>query len=272
MHRFTIHGSRGSMPVWGSDFQACGGATSCYSLETDEGLIVIDAGTGISQLANKLASGFSKPVTILFSHLHLDHIMGLPFFDLLYRSGIDITLMGDPGRETDWKTDLGRIMRKPYWPVDLEAVRASVTFVDLPSDANETTVYGTRVSWTPVWHPQGCVAYRLETPQANIVVATDIEYGHETLDDGFISFCQPGDILIHDAQYTEDELERFTGFGHTCWRRAANTASETQASRLYLTHHAPTRTDAEVEELVGKARELFADTQAACDGQIILDA
>ncbi len=107
MHRFIIRGTRGTIPACGQEFTKYGGNTTCFSLETDEGMVVFDAGTGIMAVGADLASRPTMPpVTILFTHFHLDHVIGLPCFSAIYDRNAQVTFMADGNRDDDWRAAL----------------------------------------------------------------------------------------------------------------------------------------------------------------------
>ena len=125
MHRFVIRGTRGTIPVCGQEFVRHGGHTTCFSLHHEQGVVIIDAGTGITSVGSEI-SACSKvpPICLLFTHFHLDHIVGLPCFAPLYDGHAKIKIMADPKLETEWKKTLTNFMAKPYWPVRLGEVDA----------------------------------------------------------------------------------------------------------------------------------------------------
>jgi ribonuclease BN (tRNA processing enzyme) len=260
------------MPVWGRQFEQVGGMTSCYSLETPDGLIIVDAGSGIQNLTASLdREAAGKPITLLFTHLHLDHIMGLPFCDYLYNSNAGITIMGDGSRNDDWTGHVKQIMDRPYWPVNLEESGAKVEFQNLPSDTNSMTLYGVEISWTHVWHPQTCLAFRFKTPNHDLVIATDIENGDPDMQAAFQEFATGCEYLIYDAQYTPEEYPDYTGWGHSTWEHAVQAAKDCGARKLYLTHHSPRRTDEEINQLVKDASQAFPGTHAAAEGMTLFE-
>ena len=271
-HTFRIRGVRGSSPACGSEFVRHGGHTTCFSLETDEGAIVFDAGTGIALLEADLGDAApSRPIHLFFTHFHLDHLMGLPSFSPLYRAGQSLTMWGDPARLPPWQAGVRTFLAPPYWPIELARSPARISLCDLPSDATSVEILGIRISWCPVWHPQTCLAYRIETPSAGIVIATDHECGDAALDARFLRFCRKADFLIYDAQYTPDEYARRRGWGHSTWQDGAAIAREAGVRELLLTHHDSRRTDSQIDELVSQARRIFPRTRAASDNLTLID-
>jgi len=268
MATFTIHGARGSYPVDGAAYGRYGGSTSCFSLETAQGLLVVDAGTGIAALGDELDRRPAlPPITILLTHLHLDHIVGVPSFKPLLKKGASVTFMADSGVGGDWRRMLTTIAGKPLWPVDLLEFGAAIRFEDLP--AGPFTRYGVRILRCPVWHPQGCVSYRLEADGRAIIVATDREHGDAALDAGFLPLCRGADVLIHDAQYTPEEYLSRKGWGHSTWEDGARVAAASGVKRLILVSHDPGRSDDAVDRIVAQAQQVFPKTVAGAERMIV---
>lgn len=270
MTKFIIHGARGGMPVCGRDFVKYGGATSCFSLRTKQGLLVIDAGTGILALADALArESRLPPITFVFTHFHLDHVIGLPFFKPIYRRNAKITIMGSAAREDDWRTSLRTIVSRPYWPVELPPFGGSFQGCDLPGTEGEKEIYGIRLAWLAVSHPQQCLALRLQMPGCSVVIATDREQGGRREDKKFLEFCRGTDFLIFDGQYTAAEYPAHRGWGHSTWQEGVKVAQAVKARQLIITHHDTHRTDKQLDALVKQARRLFPRTRAASSGMVL---
>jgi ribonuclease BN (tRNA processing enzyme) len=275
MNYFTIHGARGSHPVSGGRYRRYGGHTSCFSLETPSGLLIIDAGSGLASLSNELAQRTTlPPITILFTHFHIDHLLGLTAFKPLLRKDAHITLMADASQARDWRRALTTITGKPFWPLGLLESGATIRLEDLPRRGRSEIMgplqlYGIDISWCPVWHPQRCVSYRLTLGGQSIVLGTDREQGEAHLDPVFQAFCQGADVLIHDAQYTPEEHASRPGWGHSTWEEGARLAAAMQAQQLILTSHDPSRSDEEIDRLVEQAKRVFARTRAAKEEMIV---
>ncbi|MFC1461562.1 MBL fold metallo-hydrolase [Verrucomicrobiota bacterium] len=296
MNKFTIHGARGTMPISGREFLKYGGKTTCFSLETDQGVIIVDAGTGIVSLSDTLRQGpDGPPITILFMHFHLDHVIGLPVFVPLYDSQACITLMADANRVDDWQTSLQTIAGAPYWPLNLMKFGSHIQFHSLqdhgaPSQApgcrqasgaqtdaqlkeqtGEMELYGTHISWCRVQHPQQCLAFRIKTPESCIVIATDREHGSKKLDECFLEFCRDADFLIYDAQYTPEEYPAHKGWGHGTWLEGTQLVKDAHVRELILTHHDQLRQDAEIDDMVSRARKVFPKTRGAHAGMVLTE-
>lgn len=269
---FTIHGARGSQPVSGKAFQRYGGYTSCYSLKTPSGLIVLDAGSGIASLGRVLAQQRNFPaIDIFFTHVHLDHILGLPAFEPLYRRGAKITLWGDGTRSGKWIEAIRAVMGRPIWPVSIREAGAAVSFQNLPWRQSHLMRYGVDVSWCRLEHPQSSVSYKLRTDGRTLVLATDREHGNKKMDSAFLDFCRGADILIHDAQYLPAEYRRkYHGWGHSTWKDVARLAKEASVQELILTHHDPRREDRNIDAIVRQAKRIFSRTRAAGEDMVLM--
>lgn len=265
---FIILGARGTMPVSGKSFEKYGGRTTCFCLKTDEGLIIIDAGTGISLLDEKQDEEL-LPATMFFTHFHLDHILALPFLRRIDNQKSSLKLMADSSRPTDWRSALMNLFAPPYWPVAITKIAAGLEFNDLPVGASTFELYGVRISWCPLFHPQGSLAYRIETDDKSVAVVTDHECGDAKLDEILLRFCANVDYLIYDAQYTPAELTTHRGWGHSSWAEGADIAAKAGVGELILTHHDYKRRDDEIDAIVEHARRRFPTTRAAGERMVL---
>ncbi len=261
-------GVRGSIAVSGARYARTGGNTTCVEVVHDGERLILDGGTGLRGLGEAL--GFA-PVraTLLFSHLHWDHIQGVPFFTPAFHPDSDLTFAGI-ARETGCLRDaLALQMRPPQFPVGLEMLRGARRFVDLPGmDVHEFGPF--RVTPLEQHHPDGVVAYRVEAGGRALVFATDTEHGGAP-DGRLIALTEGADLLVHDAQYTPDEYEGRAGpprrgWGHSMWTEAVEVAVRAAASRVALFHHDPARDDDAVAVIEADARRRFAGAFAAREG------
>ena len=261
---FTIHGARGTMAVSGRAFNRYGGATTCFSLATGQGILIVDAGTGIIALGDQLMRQSDlPPITIMFTHFHLDHVIGLPLFKPLYRQGASITLMADPHRKENWPDCLRTLVAPPFWPLDLRRFGAAIRFQPLPRRNRRMRAYGVEIAWHPLRHPQQCLAYRLSIQKRSLIIATDHELDADAANGAFTDFCRGASVLIADAQYTPAEYSTQRGWGHGTWAACARLAAAAGVGKLILTHHDRRRRDSQIDRLVRQARRLFPATRAA---------
>lgn len=261
-------GVRGSIPTPQAGMLGVGGNTSCVEVRAPDGtVLVLDAGTGIRALGYALAAeAAGEPMTIhvVLSHFHWDHLQGLPFFAPLFSPSHDVRFYA--------VTDDGRLDRLlhgqmcfPYFPVPFDDLAASTATVSL-REGEAFDVGPMTVRPFPVNHPQGAHGFRIECGGATLVYATDYEHGLPSFDAGLREAVRGADVLISDAQYTPDEYRLRTGWGHTTWEKAALLARDADVGRLYLFHHDPAHDDAALGRICDCARDVFAPSHLACEG------
>lgn len=262
-------GVRGSIAVSGSRFARTGGNTTCVEIEHEGHRLILDGGTGLRGLGEQWGYRPLK-ATLLFSHLHWDHIQGVPFFTPAFHPDSDLTFLG-PARDSGGvRGALALQMRPPQFPIGLEALVGARRFVDFagsrPFDVGPFTV-------TPCEqdHPDGVVVYRIEAGGRSVVFATDTEHGGERIDGALVDLARGADLLIHDAQYTTAEYRgeggpARRGWGHSTWDEAVEVARRAGAARLALFHHDPTRSDDAVDAIEARAQRVMAPAFAAREG------
>ena len=269
--RIVCYGTRGSIPVSGPDYVEFGGNTTCLLIDHPAAINVgiLDAGTGIRPLGKRILEDErlrKKPIAIAFSHFHWDHIQGLPFFGPAWEEGRKIGIHA-PGKDRgveDLREIFARQMGDVYFPVTLEHMPAELDF--LVSEGEEVSQFPrARVLARRHRHPGGAYSFRLEAFGKVVVFSTDIEHGR-SLDEEAIEFARGADLLIHDAQYTSEELEERRGWGHSSYAQAIECAERAEVSRLILTHHDPDHDDAFLRQAEEWCRERFAECRLARDG------
>ena len=261
--RATIWGARGSLATPGEATVGFGGNTPCIEVRTPEGgLLVLDAGTGIKQLGAALEH--DRPVHVLLTHLHLDHVEGLRFFAPLWRPGAEVHIWGPASVGQSLKERIARTFSPPLFPLDLADVPARVSFHDVPDRTWE--LEGVRIDAETVLHPGPTLGFRLSFSDRTIAYIPDHEpvRGVELagVEPRYVSgraLAQDVDLLFHDAQLTESEYQARVGWGHSSVAHAVEFAHRSNARRLVLFHHDPGRSDEEMDALVERACELWND-------------
>ncbi len=261
-------GVRGSMPVSGTDKNKYGGHTLCSCLmNSDSEWIIIDAGTGLKKLGERLQSqGGERPldIHILLTHFHLDHITGLPFFAPLYFSNATIHFFAPVSPEETEKY-LSGIMAGRYFPLDFKETSSKKSFTKIPP--KKFAIGSAGISHCALNHPQGSVSYRIEENGKAIVYATDTEHPEDGVDRNLVSFARKADILIYDAMFTREEYESGRkGWGHSTWLEGTKIARAADVRTLYLSHFNPDHSDKQIDEIVSLARKKFTHTLGAKEG------
>jgi phosphoribosyl 1,2-cyclic phosphodiesterase len=245
--RVVLGGVRGTAPVSHPDFSHFGGATTCVLVADRTGhRIVLDAGTGLQSLAPDFENrqGRTAPL-LLLTHYHLDHLMGLPGFPLLYDADAEIIIAAPLREGIGAQTAVERLIAAPFWPVGF---RARQRYLVLPQVSGDKPFrYGPfEVRWCAVHHHNGCHAYRIDEPDSgrSLVFATDLEWAASNAAErqSLLALCRsprPLDLLIMDGQFDSATGARFRGWGHSTWQEAVEVARAAAARHLVVTHHAP---------------------------------
>jgi phosphoribosyl 1,2-cyclic phosphodiesterase len=260
--RLTVWGCRGSVPTPGPETVRYGGNTSCVEVRFEDGtVIVLDAGTGIRELGVELLRRGVERINLCLTHLHLDHLEGLRFFGPLWEDEIVIDIWGPPSPVSHLQDRIARAFSPPLFPVELGDVPAQVTFRDIPR--RPWTIGGARLVAEAVAHPGPTVGYRIENASGVVAYIPDHEPAltgslatreREWISGGAVA--ADADVLLHDAQYFEDEYEERVGWGHSSVDDAVAFTRAVGARRLVLFHHEPRHDDELLERLEARARAL----------------
>jgi ribonuclease BN (tRNA processing enzyme) len=258
----TIWGCRGSLPTPGPRTLGFGGNTSCVSVELDDqALLVLDAGTGIHELGLRVEPGDARPIHLCLTHLHLDHLEGLRFFEPLWRAESEIHIWGPPSPVSSLFERIARSFSPPLFPIELSDVPCSLSFHDVPS--GEWRVGPARLCAAPVIHPGPTLGFRIDCGGRTLAYIPDHEPFLGGDDDDRAPDWLSGypvaadvDVLLHDAQFTAEEYASRVGWGHSSVDQTVRYARAAGARRLVLFHHDPLRSDAELAALRDRAAEL----------------
>jgi phosphoribosyl 1,2-cyclic phosphodiesterase len=249
---------RGSTPVSGDEFARVGGHTSCLAVARDDApVLLLDAGTGLQPLARAF-TGAPFRGTILLSHLHWDHVQGLPFFPPADRDDAEVTLVqpaqGDP------LATLARAMSPPHFPIPPDGLRGSWKFVGI--DPGTHDFEGFEVMAREVEHKGGrAFGYRVSDDRASFAYVPD---AIDDNDDAIIALARDVDVFVRGAPFVTSESTRARDFGHGTAEHAVEVAERAGAQRLVLTHHGPVRSDDEVAAIAARL-----GVEAASEGLVL---
>lgn len=268
----AFHGVRGSTPCSCPTLARYGGNTSCISIETEgQEPIILDLGTGLRMFGTCCEHG-GMTAHALLTHLHWDHVQGLPFFAPLHHPDTSLTVYGPGDGSAESLADcMARFMAPPFFPITASDLPGSVSFVDT-LDA-DFSIGQTAVMARSIPHTGPTAGFRIERNGVSIAYLPDHQ---EPIDDktyvapGALELCRDVDVLIHDAQLTADEFAKKSHWGHSTPAYALEVARQSGAKTLVLFHHDPSHDDDAVDVICEETQQLAAadgiDVVAAIEG------
>jgi phosphoribosyl 1,2-cyclic phosphodiesterase len=269
--KVTFWGTRGSVAAPGRDTARYGGNTSCVEVVGEDGTrLVLDAGTGIRALGSALPADQTR-VDVLLSHLHLDHIQGLGFFAPLFNPRMEVHIWGPASTTLDLRSRLMRYLSAPLFPVPLRDLPCKLVLHEVPSATMRVGSF--EIDSTLISHPGPTVGYRITGPEGVVAYLSDHE---PAMGDTRLrlpaewtsgqALAQNADLLIHDAQYTDEEYAQRVGWGHSSVAHAIQFATLARAKHLVPFHHDPAHSDAMIDQIIEdatrEARPAFRVTPA----------
>lgn len=276
--KIRFWGVRGSFAMCGSDFLRYGGNTTSVELVTDDKhRLLIDLGTGATELAKHLMSSeFGKgkgTLPILLSHTHLDHIQGLPFFTPFFIKGNRIRILGAaPLSGISLEATLQNQLSPHYSPLNgLENLAAGVS-IETITPGTTIALPGFEVVTAAVPHgSMWTTAYRIGADGKTVAFLSDVEYPR--IDDPLpeaVALAHDADLLIHDAMVADHDYEMRKGWGHSPARAGVIVAERARAKKLALFHHSPDATDDMIDEVVKRtAARIAVPVIAAAEGDYL---
>ena len=270
---WRLWGTRGSTPIANARFLRHGGNTSCFEVRCGEEVIVIDAGSGIRELGNDLMQQpGGKKIHLFIGHTHWDHIQGFPFFAPAYVPGNEIHIYAAHGFGKELEAIFRGQLDRDYFPVDLEEMQARIRFHVLAE--NPVQIGRAKIFWDYTNHPGATIGFRVETPGKRMAYITDNEFlkgylgnpvevrGDSPLMKAFqkmVAFVAGSDLLISEAQYTNEEYVKKVGWGHSSVTNACVLAAQADVRRWLVTHHDPTHDDEFLDRKLNLTRQILAN-------------
>ena len=262
-------GVRGSIACPGPQTARYGGNTSCIEVRSGGKLFIFDTGSGVRQLGAALMRGeHPRDFDLFYTHTHLDHCHGLPFFAPAYdgRNRIRVWaghLKPDAGTIA---AVLGKMMAPPLFPVPMDIFNAKLDFNDFTAGELLTPHPGVTLRTGSLNHPNRATGYRLEHGGKVFAYITDTEHEPGRLDNNVLQLVERADLMVYDATYTDDEFPAHKNWGHSTWQEGVRLANAAQVKTLALFHHDPDHDDAFMERVAAEAAAARPGTIVAYEG------
>ncbi|MEM9733610.1 MAG: MBL fold metallo-hydrolase [Pseudomonadota bacterium] len=272
-------GARGTLASNAEDTARYGGNTACVEVRLGKQSLILDAGSGLRVLGDKIMKRAAKarkkgkavpPIHLFFSHCHYDHISGLPFFAPFFDPKAEVHLysghLEGPDKTKRMVTDY---MAAPFFPVGPEVFSAKLAYHDFEPGDVLTPFEGVKLTTLSLDHHNGCVGYRVDFDGRSICYITDTTHVPGKPDQGILNLIHGSELMIYDATYTDEEFPQFWNFGHSTWEEGVRLAKAAGVKRYAIFHHRPSRCDDALDDIQAACRKVFPKSWAAREGQKI---
>jgi phosphoribosyl 1,2-cyclic phosphodiesterase len=265
-----LWGVRGSTPTPGPSTLRYGGETTCFEIHAGDDIFMIDCGSGARNLGMELHARPPAEYDLFFTHTHLDHICGLPFFTPAYDDRFSINAWAGHFADSSGLMDIiCRIMSPPIFPVAANTLRA-VTFRNFRAGGEIERKGAARLTTVALNHPGGATGYRIAHEGKSICVITDHEHGDAEVDRAVRRFVEGADVMIYDAMYTDEEYARYAGWGHSTWQKGVELGLEAGISQVVLHHHDPRRSDDALDAIGEEASRRHPGAVVGREGMVVV--
>ncbi len=249
-------GVRGSVPSPGPTTTRYGGNTSCVSITVDNKILILDAGTGMRNLGSAIIGQPELEIFVVVTHSHWDHIQGFPFFTPIYQPDRPVHMFPTLHKKNVVLSSLIDQMDGAHFPITPDQVPSNFNFVtENPLEFLESN--GFHLEMVPMNHPGKAFGYKITIDDKIICYFTDNEidppYEKSIELNELTNQCRNADILIHDAQYTEDDMPLKHGWGHSLISQVTELGKSAEVKNLVYYHHDPERTDDLLDKELEKA-------------------
>ncbi len=263
-------GTRGSLPMPGPDTVVYGGNTCCVEVRLGTRLFVVDAGSGFEPAGRAMAVPGTGRIDLLLSHLHHDHVAGLPFFSPILKDKGDLRIFcGNQGGDSA-KAALDHMFAPPLFPVTLDVLPGRIEHIGFRAGETLTFEDGVTVATCPLRHPGGATAYRFDHAGRRVCYMSDMEHADAGPDAEAVAFCRHADLVIYDAMFTEAELPRCRGWGHSTWNAGVALCRAAGAQALAAYHHHKGHDDAMLAGIEAELAAALPGSFVAREGQTVV--
>ena len=269
---FTVRfwGVRGSISCPGHDTVRYGGNTSCLEVRCGDHLIIFDGGTGLREMGKTLAKNEAVNADIFFSHAHLDHIIGIPFFSTIFDPKNTFRLWAGHLLPRHTLHEVMRtMMTSPLFPVPPDIFSKKVSYHDFVAGETLTPFEGATMKTVALNHPNGATGYRLEYAGKVFCYVTDTEHASDGLDENIVDLVRGADIMVYDCTYTPEEYPRYVGWGHSTWQEGVRLCQAANVKQMAIFHHDPAHVDSFMADVEAEARQVWNGTFVAREQLVV---
>lgn len=261
-------GVRGTRPVPNQEMLFYGGNTPCVSIEIDDVVIILDAGSGLYDLGQYMLAQHMVNGHIFISHVHWDHIQGLPFFAPFYHEGNHFTIYGEKKKHQRFRTQIANLMKDPHFPITLNYIKRQIAIKEISSSSVIALNEEIQIECVASHHPNGALGFSVRYKGIKICYLCDYEHV-EFIPNALEEWALKADLLIYDSNFTDEEYVDKKGWGHSTWREGIKFAEHCKIEQLALFHHDPTRTDQSLIQMEKEVQLLKSQAFFAKEGQTI---
>lgn len=263
-------GVRGSIPCPGPDTLRYGGNTSCIEVSCGTHQMIFDAGSGIRRLGGQCVQRGRTDYQVFFTHTHLDHIIGLPFFAPAFNPVNKMALYaGHLQGNVRLRDVLSGMMQDPIFPIGIDQFSAQTDFHEFAPGDVLTPYDEVSIRTAPLNHPNGATGYRIDYRGHSVCIITDTEHVEGQLDQHIVDLVRGSDIMIYDSTYTDEEYPRHRGWGHSTWQEGLRIARHASVGRLVIFHHDPAHDDDQMDAIASAAEAEAHGTVVAREGMVL---
>jgi phosphoribosyl 1,2-cyclic phosphodiesterase len=265
-------GVRGGIACGANGVSRYGGNTSCVEVRCGQHLLILDGGTGLRLLGkNLIKNAVPVDADIFYSHCHLDHICGLPFFDPCYVPTSRLRLWADNlASDVGLAEAVDLLMSAPLFPITFDSFKAKIGFRNFRVGDVLRPHPAITVRTAPLNHPGGSTGYRIEYDGRSVAYITDTEHCPAELDRKVLELAADVDLMIYDSNFTDEEWPAHRGWGHSTWQEGVRLANEARARSLALFHHDPEHDDEILDRVAAEARLHHRSAFVAAEGMTFL--